>query len=74
MLHHNDCQGARMPGSASAARPPSYVINTAREGGMPALRYLTLILFLVTETFARADGIARRPWSEQVFVEAERGS
>ena len=43
---------------------------------MPALRFLTLIVFLCAGTtasmVARADGIAWQPWSEQVFAEAER--
>ncbi|HEV8391123.1 MAG TPA: DUF255 domain-containing protein [Dongiaceae bacterium] len=39
---------------------------------MPALRFLTLIVFLAAGTVARADGIAWQPWSEQVFAEAAR--
>jgi uncharacterized protein YyaL (SSP411 family) len=39
---------------------------------MPALRFLTLIVFLLSGATARADGIAWQSWSEQVFANAAR--
>lgn len=39
---------------------------------MPALRFLALVVFLISGATARADGIAWQPWSEQVFAQAQR--
>ena len=39
---------------------------------MAALRFLTLVLVLISGATARADGIAWQPWSEQVFAAAAR--
>jgi hypothetical protein len=41
---------------------------------MPARRFLTLFILLISSATARAEGIAWQPWSEQVFAQAQRES